>query len=326
MAGQQDLEVAVLLATYNGEMFIDEQIKSLQENTVRFTLHWLDDHSTDGSLDAVRASAHAVGIELREWHQTQHEGLAGAYFRLLECVEADIYLFCDQDDIWQPGKIDATVSNLLQHLNVPTLCYSDPMVFGRGVPGTKPLTQLMGIKPALNQQESRLFMYNPATGHTIGFTRPLRELFLLHMEVARTHAFVHDWWMYLIALASGTSHMLSNVPTTLYRLHGGNAVGAHHVRRGLKHIPHTWRLHQMARRWISRQAQGFIMASETLPQGPKLDRLLRLARLTATLERRQSPAEILRLARSNAMPASRHHAIWLAATSLWSDVGRVGDI
>src|SRR5207249_3722411 len=109
---QQHPKVALLLATYNGARFVEPQIRSLKENSVPFTLHWIDDHSTDDTRDAVRASALDSRIDFVEWHQPQHKGYPGAFFQLLECVDADIYLFCDQDDIWQPGKIDATVANL----------------------------------------------------------------------------------------------------------------------------------------------------------------------------------------------------------------------
>ena len=123
------LRVAVLLATYNGAPFIAEQIQSLAANSMPFTLHWLDDHSTDNTRELVSASARVAGIELHEWHQDQRQGIPGVFFKLVECVSADIYLFCDQDDIWQPGKIDATIKSLSPDLWQPALVYSDPLVF-----------------------------------------------------------------------------------------------------------------------------------------------------------------------------------------------------
>jgi hypothetical protein len=171
-------------------------------------------------------------------------------------------------------------------------------------------------------QESRVFMFNPTMGNTIGFTRPLRDIFLGHKDIARAYAAMHDWWMYLLAVASGTSRMLSNVPTTLYRLHGNNTAGIYFDLfgwRGIAHIVRMWRLQQAIRRWASRQAEGFRLASATLPPGPKLERLLALARLVATLDRRQSPAALVRLARHGALPPSKDFAIWFAAACLCSD-------
>ena len=145
MKTQQHAKVAVLLATYNGARFIEPQINSFKENATPFTLHWLDDHSTDNNRDAVRASALRSGIDFREWHQPQHWGYPGAFFQLLECVDADIYLFCDQDDIWQPGKIDATVADLLPDISSPALCFSDPLIFEDGHSETRRHSNVRGI-------------------------------------------------------------------------------------------------------------------------------------------------------------------------------------
>jgi glycosyltransferase involved in cell wall biosynthesis len=313
METQQHARVAILLPTYNGARFVEAQIKSLTENNTPFTLHWLDDHSADDTRAVVRASALSAGIALREWHQSQHVGHPATFFQLIECVEADIYLFCDQDDIWQPGKIDATVANLLPDLATPVLCFSESFVFKEGEPDTlHRVFDLMGTRLDVAVQEPRLLMFNPCQGNTVGFTRPLREIFLRHKDIARTFAPTHDWWMYLIAVASGTSRLLSNVPTTLWRLHGNNISAALFGRS-------RWRLQQEIRRWASRQAEGFCLAAETLTPGPKLERLLALARLVATLDRRQSPAALVRLARRGAMPPSGSLAVWLATACLCSD-------
>jgi glycosyltransferase involved in cell wall biosynthesis len=321
----QPARVALLLATYNGSRYVDAQIRSLKENVTPFTLHWLDDHSTDATREVVRASASNCGIELREWHQSQHQGVPGAFFQLMECVEADVYLFCDQDDIWQPGKIDAAVANLLADAASPALCFSDPLIFYDSEPGSlRRLSEVTAIKSLTALRRSSMFLVTPAMGHTIGFTRGLRECYLKHKDIARRYAAMHDQWMYLIAKGAGTCRMLANSPTTLYRLHQNNTAGVYFTWfgwRSIAHIPQMWRLQRRIRRWASRQAEGFILAAATLPQSPTLERLVALARLIATLDRRQSPLSLLRLARRGAMPPSADFTFWFAAACLSSDAG-----
>jgi rhamnosyltransferase len=308
----------VLLATYNGVQYVEAQLESLTANVTPFTAHWLDDHSTDGTRDVVRAAAARGGIDLMEWHQPQRAGIPGAFFQLLETVDADIYLFCDQDDIWQPGKIDSTVEHLLPDLASPALCFSDPLIFeGNRSEFLERHAAVRGISNAA-VPESSLFMYNPACGHTMGFTRPLREIFVRHQGVAREYALMHDWWMYLIARGSGTARMLHNVPTTLYRQHGNNAVGVLRRRLDLGYGAAMWRRCQAARRLASRQAQGFLQAYPTLSPGPARDRVAGIARLVSALGRRQSPAALVRLLRSRAF-ATWEHALWMAATCLCGD-------
>jgi glycosyltransferase involved in cell wall biosynthesis len=316
---QQHVKVAVLLATYNGGKFVDSQIRSLKENATPFTLHWLDDQSTDNTREVVRASALAAGVDLRECHHPQRQGPWIGFYELLERVEADIYLFCDQDDIWQPGKIDVTVANLLPDLGSSALCFSDPLTFNENEPAILRSTYaMMGQKAVKAVQESRVFMSACTFGHTEGFTRPVRELFLKHKDIARAYSMGHDWWMYLIAVSSGTARMLSDVPTTLYRRHGSNFSDLFLVPKGNR-IGWIWRLQQMLRRGVSRQAEGFVLASATLPPGPKLDRTLALARLVAVLDRRQSPAAIVRLARNSALWPNWRWAFPFAAACLCSD-------
>jgi len=255
-------KVAILLATFNGAQFVDQQIKSLTQNVTPFTLHWLDDHSTDDTRQIVRAAAQ--GLTLREWHQGERQFLPGAFFQLLECVEADIYLFCDQDDIWQPGKIDAAVANLLPDLASPVLCFSDSLMFYDDEPDiVRPLSEVFDSKPPKALQESRLFMTVIAPGHTQCFTRPLRNLYLEHKSIARTYARNHDAWMYLIANAAGTARMLTNVPTALYRQHDDNVTAAllRHGGKRLDRSTLTWNQQQVLRRRVARHAQGFLLAA-----------------------------------------------------------------
>jgi GT2 family glycosyltransferase len=72
----RDLKVAILLATFNGARFVEQQIKSLTQNVTPFTVHWLDDHSTDDTRQIVRAAAQ--GMTLTEWHQGERRCLPGA--------------------------------------------------------------------------------------------------------------------------------------------------------------------------------------------------------------------------------------------------------
>ena len=318
----KSLDVAILVSTYNGRRFIEYQIDSLNRNTTRFTLHWLDDHSTDNTRETVRAAALRAGIELREWHQVERLGVPGAFFSLLERVEADIYLFCDQDDIWQPGKIDAAVRNLLPDLAAPVLCFTDPFMFREESPETLyRSTQILGATAEAALRESRAFMPCIIVGHTQAFTRPLRELFMRHKEIARTHALMHDTWMYLIAAAGGVSRLVPNAPTTLYRQHQHNSSGkfCSWKGRGMGRFAITRRQHQLARQRLARQAQGFILASETLPPGPKLERILNIARMVATIDRRQSPVQLFQLSRRGVLMPSTRLALGLAVACLCSD-------
>jgi len=314
--------VAILLATYNGERFIEQQLRSLTENQTPFTLHWIDDHSGDGTRELVRRLCASVGIPLTEWHQTERQGVPGTFFQLLDCVEADIYLFCDQDDIWQAGKIDATVACLVSDLEKPVLCLSDPLAFHDGSPETHYRTlDILRTTPEVALQESRAFMSVVGYGHTEGFTRPLRDLYLKHKSIARSHALMHDLWMYDIALASGSVRLLSNAPTTLYRWHRTNASEAASSWRGngIGRVTMTWKQHQWLRRRLAQNARGFLKAAPTLPPGANMERLLASAQLVSKLDQRHSLISAFRLLRRRVLWPNLRLAAGLAAVCLWSN-------
>lgn len=319
-----NLHVAVLLATYNGCRFIESQIESLKENDIPFTLHWIDDHSVDSTRETVRALTTRLTIPLREWHQPARQGVPSVFFTLLELVEADIYLFCDQDDVWQPGKIDITFESLLSRLNAPCLCFSDPLMFTNEEPDRFiTLSDALELTASSEEQELRSLTRNSAAGHTVGFTRPLRDLFLRHVEVARAYAFMHDWWLYTIAIASGEARMLRNVPTTLYRIHGANVLGEvprkQSVVSQIFGAPFKWRALKRYRRNLVTNAKGFIMASKVLPAGRKLERMVAAARLVTNLERRQSLAEWVNMVRLGVIwPRPRGEFVMFAVMCLFS--------
>jgi glycosyltransferase involved in cell wall biosynthesis len=318
--------VAVLLATYNGSPYVEEQILSLKRNTTAFTLHWLDDGSSDDTREVVRRTARTADLDLVEWHQPQHLGVPASFFRLLEVVDADVYLFCDQDDIWQPGKIDTTVSNLIPDIERPVLCSSDFLEFNDNEPGTLyPLSSIVGkrrlAKASRKPPVFLMCMHALASAQTQGFTRALRDIFLRHKGIAGEYALLHDCWMYDIAIASGTARTFSDAPTVLRRVHSHNASNAL-IQEGRNWILTEWRSAQRLRHLMARHAKGFIMAAGTLPPGQARDRLVELAQLIASVERRQSFRGIAHFARGGAMPWwSRYGAMWFSLACLFSEAG-----
>ena len=321
MQQARDARVAVLLATYNGTRFLEQQILSLARNNHPFTLHWLDDHSTDDSRSMVRTLAQQANIALRERHEQNHLGVPVAFFNLLEKTEADIYLFCDQDDVWEAGKIDAVVANLLPDLHSPVLCYTDPFIFRTNAPDQRyRLSEVMRVSPEVGVQESRLFMSVFANGHSQGFTRALRDIYLSHKDIARAYAYMHDEWMHVTAIACGQVRLLPSAPTTQYRWHGSNASGDYGgwKGKGRGRPTTTWKQQQSLRRALSRHAKGFLLAASTFPPSPKLDRLIEIARLMSDIDQRLSPLACLRLLRQGMISPSRPLALRFAAACLCS--------
>lgn len=321
--------VAVLLCTHNGADFVQAQLQSLANNTTPFTLHWLDDHSNDGTRDVVLSSAHKHGLSLVEHHLPTHIGIPGGFFRLLELVEADIYLFCDQDDIWLPGKIDATVTTLACAMASPILCFSDTTLFGGKYSHPRNLSDIVGKRKAHESlcRASMLEMFSRAVapGHTQGFTRPLRDLFLIHKSIAYENAFMHDWWMHDIAISVGTICLFSSSSTVLWRQHEESFCARLSV-KGIFSIIARWHKIQYWRRVYARHARGLAILAPMLPATPKSTRLMELAKLIGVIDRRQSVFLVVKLFLERATPTSRLGALLFLLACLVSDADRGSEL
>ncbi|HFL3236591.1 TPA: glycosyltransferase, partial [Clostridioides difficile] len=107
-------KVCVMLSTYNGEKYIDEQIESLlAQSQVDLHIHIRDDGSYDGTVQKVREYAKSYPDQI---HVTEGEnvGVIGSFFELMLQTSTvyDFYAFCDQDDVWKPYKLSRAVGRL----------------------------------------------------------------------------------------------------------------------------------------------------------------------------------------------------------------------
>ena len=105
--------VAILLATYNGEKFLVEQLDSLMSQSFKdFNVYVHDDGSTDSTCQILdQFCSRYDNIFLLDDPQN-NRGAKGSFEWLLENVESNYYMFCDQDDFWLKDKVTNTLTKL----------------------------------------------------------------------------------------------------------------------------------------------------------------------------------------------------------------------
>ena len=221
--------IDILLATYNGAAWLEAQIDSLlAQDFADWRLLVRDDGSTDDTLAVLHAQQDRLGERLRILvDDRKNLGPAGNFARLLEASTADYVMFCDQDDVWLPGKISLTLGKMWEAeaacgTETPVLVHTDLQVVDEKLN----LVAASGhryqqIDPYRGGALGRLMVQNIATGCTVMLNRALRDR-ALPIPAA---ALMHDHWLSLVAAAFGKIAYLP-VPTLLYRQHGGNQVGA----------------------------------------------------------------------------------------------------
>ena len=99
------LPVSIAMATYNGSRFIDEQLQSLNRQTViPAELVITDDCSTDGTMDIVQQFARSARFPVRFERNSERLGYRANFMRAAQLCVSDVISFCDQDDIWDKRK------------------------------------------------------------------------------------------------------------------------------------------------------------------------------------------------------------------------------
>ncbi len=225
--------IEILLASYNSEKYIGEQIESILGQTAQeWHLTIQDDQSSDRTAEIVRSYQAAYPEKIS--FCINEKNLGGSkynFYDLLLKADADYAMTCDHDDVWLPDKVERTFAAMLDleqqyGKNVPLLVHTDLKVADaelKVVAGSMFFQQ--NLDPG-RKSLGELLVQNNVTGCTMMVNRSL--LALLSPKIP-PNLIMHDWWCGLVAAAFGAIGYVSE-PTILYRQHGENQVGAKNVR------------------------------------------------------------------------------------------------
>jgi len=224
-------KIIILLATYNGEKYLADQIQSIQRQTIsNWTLLVRDDGSQDNTRDVLHKFA---GKDTRIRYVNDELGCLGttrnfgALMRVALAEGADAVFFSDQDDIWLPHKI-ARQLQLIQEMErqygpgTPLLCYSDLEVVDQNLHQIHPsFMRYENLRHESHNPIHVLLTQNLVTGCTVVINRNLLE-FVTPIPKEIT---LHDWWLAICAAACGRIGYIDE-SLVQYRQHSRNQIGA----------------------------------------------------------------------------------------------------
>ena len=217
-------KVDVLLATYNGEKYLKEQIDSILEQTYSdFRLLISDDGSTDDTRKILEEYKNKDS-RIQVFFQESNLGVVKNFEFLLKKVESAYYMFSDQDDIWKAEKIEKSL-NKIENDNCD-LVYSDLEVVDEKLNVTyESYWKLKGIYNKIKKYNNfeSLYLNNFVTGCTI---ISKKELIDTYLPLPNTSKYVlHDYWISLILSQNGKIDYIEE-PLIKYRQHKNNKVGS----------------------------------------------------------------------------------------------------
>jgi glycosyltransferase involved in cell wall biosynthesis len=209
--------VAILLSTYNGEVYLDAFLDSLAaQSRTDWVLYWRDDGSADGTV--AKLSAWEGGPAVRVAEPPGNVGVTRSFMALLRAaVDHPFVAFADQDDVWLPDKLGWALG-MLAGVGGPALyCARQILADQRLNPIglSAPLDGPAGFPASLTQ--------NIATGNTVVLNAPAVALVAASEPPPKTW---HDWWCYLLVTAAGGTVVRDDRGVILYRQHAENVVGA----------------------------------------------------------------------------------------------------
>jgi glycosyltransferase involved in cell wall biosynthesis len=220
-AGDPGPAVTILMCTYNGARFLGEQLESIERQSYRtWRVVACDDGSTDMTLPMLAKFQTRAACGCVDIRQGGGKGYVHNYLKLAcdNAIGGDFFAFCDQDDVWEPNKLERALAWLTEVPSaVPALYCSRTKhidASGREIGRSRGFTGHPTFANALVQ--------SIAGGNTMVFNEATRRLIRV---VGVVDAPAHDWLLYLLVTATEGAVKYDAYPTIRYRLHPGNAIG-----------------------------------------------------------------------------------------------------
>lgn len=226
-------KVDILLATYNGEQYLQEQIDSILSQTyTNFRLLVSDDGSTDRTLDIIDEYA-KKDDRIITFKQKENMGVIRNFEFLMKKVTSKYFMFSDQDDIWKKDKIEKSVKKIEEGFG---LVYSDLEVVDNNLEVMyKSYWALKGFDKKVrkyNDFES-LYLNNYITGCTIISKKEYIDKVL---PIPKSTGYIlHDYWLPIIVSQEARLGYIEE-PLIRYRQHKNNKIGSQKKSDSLKSL------------------------------------------------------------------------------------------
>lgn len=212
-------KVVVLMSTYNGEIYLKEQLNSLinlKKNNFEIFIKIRDDGSNDNTQEILEEYCNKY--ENIEWYQGKNCGPAHSFLELLSREKNyEYYAFCDQDDVWEDTKLLKAVEKMRKYKGKETLYFSAVNLVD------KQLNFLTKREPLMKITFENSFILNPVIGCTLVINDKLKTNFEKMPIVGEIG--MHDSLIYRMAQSTDANIIYDENAYIKYRQHENNVLG-----------------------------------------------------------------------------------------------------
>jgi glycosyltransferase involved in cell wall biosynthesis len=221
-SSRRAVKISIALATYNGERFLGEQLRSLAEQTrLPDELVVCDDGSGDSTVDVIERFAAGSPFPVRLHRNERRLRFEENFLRAASLCQGDAVAFCDQDDVWLSDKLRVCEAALDRGTTV--VAHASGLVdeslrpLGRRWPA-------FARRFEANSDRGDPWLELP--GFVLLFRRDLLEVPMHSRPRSRASAapMAHDEWVYFLGRALGRVRFLPET-LVLHRVHSASTSG-----------------------------------------------------------------------------------------------------
>ena len=223
----ENKRIDILMATYNGEKYLAEQLDSIINQTYHnWNLLIRDDNSTDRTLEIIQDYQKKDNrIKLLKDNKG-NLGIVKNFEELLKNSESEFIMFSDQDDIWVENKLDMYLKMIEKIKNKGFMIHSDAILFDKNKSNI--LKDTFISKKAINKGLENVFFNYFVQGATILISKEIKNFILPFPK----EVYLHDRYIHLISELF-FERIFVNKALIYYRQHGDNQIGAKNTIREL---------------------------------------------------------------------------------------------
>jgi rhamnosyltransferase len=230
-----------MMATYNGEKYIREQLDSIvDQDYTNWKLLAQDDHSKDSTVDILTEYANRDKRISYKLSENSREGAAKNFHSLINSckfnTQYDYYMFADQDDVWHKDKLSVMVDFMEQNSSsqMPSFVYANMNLIdgnGKTLKGT--------VRSVFHNEFHNKISYffgQPIHGCNVMMNRKLLEL-TPDVDTKNKDELImmHDSYFAKSAALNGEIFYIET-PLMEYRRHGENTTASQEYNYGIKRI------------------------------------------------------------------------------------------
>lgn len=219
--------LSVAVCTLNGASYLQEQLNSIiTQSRLPEEVVICDDRSADGTLDIIKAFASAAPFPVRVFANQERLGLIKNFEKAIRLCRGEIIALSDQDDVWQPEKLQRLEHALLSAPEVG-LVFSDADVVDEHLTplGSRLWDFLFTPQKRRSVRHGRavgtMLRRNFVTGATMAFRAKFKEAIL---PIPTGTPLFHDGWIALVIAVLAELAFIDE-PLILYRQHQGQSIG-----------------------------------------------------------------------------------------------------